>query len=184
MFLGCVEMDTASIGQKRKKKSRLESVFQNEMRRSFLHFYPKCFYYKIPDGIRMGDWSSFIPPKPFDAFCSIDRINLAIEYKVHKVHTAWSLSALTESQLEGLESADKNAFYGFVLLNVRHGLGKVRVDKVYIIHISSVKRLMKNGVKSIKFDDLEKYKQLKKIKLTDDTVGWDVRELISCMVVN
>jgi len=174
----------------KRKKSRLEHVFQGELRDSLFFYFPDIFYYKLPDGISVGGektdengksiWTRFIPEKPFDAMFSYRKIHCAMEYKVHKKHTAWPLSAMRPSQITGLNLADKNGKYGFVFLNVRYGLGNSRTDIVYVIHISEINRLNDEGIKSLSLEKLKFYTSLEKEKVGENKF-WNVNKFIKTL---
>ena len=143
------------------KRSKTEARLQAELRASFKHFFPKDYWYKIPDTPKMkGSNLRFIPRKPFDIVCSVSKIFFAIETKVHKKTTAFPLNEVHEHQEVGLDEAD-----GFVWLNIRRGLGKARVNFIVVIAISEwmalKAKILKSGRKSIPLAFFEKYDKIK-----------------------
>ncbi len=161
--------------------SKLEQVFQTEIKRSIPE---KSHYQKIPDMPRFKK-SRFIPKKPYDCYCINNGITYLIENKVHKIHTAWSISKIQDHQIEGLleaENAGKNNAFSFVFINVRYGLGKKRTCYIIVIHIldflkeiDKCKRLKR---KSIPICEFEKYNMIgcyrMKMKTGESLLFWQL----------
>jgi len=155
-------------------KSKTEQKFLTELKQSKDHLYPLSFMYKPPD-MPMFDKSRFIPEKPFDLFYFNCGIFIALEAKVHKVHTAWPLSKVRKHQTENLKICKNNGMLAYIVVNVRYGLGKNRINFASIIDVDDFIDLNKT-VKSIKVIDLVKFNRMDWIKKNNKLV-WDLEKL-------
>lgn len=62
---------------------------------------------------------------PFDVLCVIDGIPLAIEFKLHRDHTAFSLDQIKDHQVDALRDFHNAFGLGLILIGVSHEEGKV-----------------------------------------------------------
>jgi penicillin-binding protein-related factor A (putative recombinase) len=166
--------------KKKHKKSRLELVFQKEIKRSI----PKeSHYLKIPDMPRFKK-SRFISKKPYDWYCIYNGFTFCIENKVHRVTTAWELRRIKEHQVESLveaEEAGKGNVFSFVFINIRYGLGKNRICYIAVIHIldflKEIERCKRLERVSIPVAELEKYRKIdyyRKVVDKNNLLFWDM----------
>jgi hypothetical protein len=82
-------------------------------RKEWLKHSPKAFYYKIEDTLGLGG------KKPFDVFILDSGQAFAIEFKLHKKHTAFSLANIKPHQIAGLKRAKQNGAIAVVYIAVR-----------------------------------------------------------------
>lgn len=147
---------------------RLETVFQNELRDSFRYLYPNGFWLKIPDGIAVGE-TRFIPEKPFDIIAIVSGLTMALELKAHKKHTAWPVSSLRPSQIEGLRASKLAGAVSYVVILVRYKEQFRKINFAAFIDIDNLP-----DTKSITVADLRKYPHIVRQKVDGKTI-WDLR---------
>ena len=97
--------------------------------------------------------------KPFDLILSLNKKHKAIELKSHTKHTAWSLNKVEPHQVEGLQRAQNNGYGAYIIVNVRFGLGKQRVNFARVFSLREYKKLVrrseKGGRKSITLSEMQ-----------------------------
>lgn len=128
------------------KRRRIERTFQSEIRNSIPI---GAFYWKPADIPRLEQ-----NPRPCDAILFYAGLHAALEYKAHPAHTAWSINSVKPHQIEGLEAAERNGAVGVVLLNVRYGKGKNRINRAIFIRPHKYRALEQIGRKSVSVADL------------------------------
>jgi penicillin-binding protein-related factor A (putative recombinase) len=141
--------------------SKYESKFLTEIINSREIICPGAFFYKIPDPpIFKGSKTRFNVQRPYDLEVAWAGKLLAVEAKVHRVHTAWPISKVAEHQIENLKCNKVNGKDAYVVINVRYGLGKSRVNFAAIIDIDEIIELKKENKKSITVSELREYRTM------------------------
>jgi len=154
-----------------------ESNFASEIKQASYNF--DCFYYKIPD---ISQAQRFIPSKPFDAFVLYKGKYHAMEYKMHKRHTAWSFKEVKDHQIQGLmDVVEKGKGMGWVVVNIRYkGMNRTFAKSVYNFVLQ--KSLYENEYdkKSIPIKELMiTWKEItRKSRNKDGKLCWDLEEFL------
>lgn len=157
------------------KSGRQEKAFLNELNRSARLLLPESFWYKIPDFPVSRSRVRFSPVKPFDAVFVVDGTPVAVETKSHASDLSWPLNRTAPHQIEGLSAFGRAGGAAYVLLNVRYGRGKARVNFVVMIEIKELIAMLKRK-KSLSGDDLAKLPELEMIR-TEEGPIWDLTAL-------
>jgi len=82
-------------------------------RKQWLERRPLSWYYKIEDTLGIGN------KKPFDVIIDDQGKHYAIEFKLHKSHNAFPLSAVKDHQIEYLQLAQANGRIATVYIGIR-----------------------------------------------------------------
>jgi hypothetical protein len=122
--------------------------------KEYLKRRPRAFYYKIPDTLGVGG------KKPFDVIIDDVGTHRAIEFKLHKSHTAFSLAHVQPHQIENLLLAQENGRIATVYIGIRFTMDvetqerlefrirRIKVDLEY--PIDEIVAMIEAGKKSIK----------------------------------
>ena len=98
-----------------------EAIFQNEIRQSFLHLFPDCFFNKLKDdAIFKESKTRFSPKKPFDMFVVYEGIPIAMELKQVKSPVPFAISYISEHQIANLKRFEKAGGISYILINYRY----------------------------------------------------------------
>lgn len=125
--------------------AKTERVFQQELKRSFDHYYYKTntpyFYHKIvDDGTK----------KPADAFGSIDGLPFVLEYKMNKLLTTINIKAQFKDRMHQIENLKVNEKKGlgvsFILIN---WYVKNKIDRSFAVSVTSAEKLLETGTVSM-----------------------------------
>jgi len=95
-----------------------ETVFQKEWRTSFMYWYPKVHFVKVPDMPRVGD-SRFVPRKPYDCYAVVDGRFMAFELKWMKSLTGFAFDNVTTYQIDSLMEVYQNGGGAYIVINYR-----------------------------------------------------------------
>lgn len=162
------------------KRKVVETRFKSELKESVETIYPDGFYCKIPDMPRTSQ-SRFIPEKPFDVILAFNRKVVGIELKAHTKHTAWPFDTVRENQIEGLLRFERNGgdnAFACVLVNVRYGRGKARVNFARVFTIYEYLSLRDNSErKSLPINEMQKGLCLHRQKVRGRTV-WPINQML------
>ena len=157
-----------------------ETLFQSALRDSLCYYYPGAFYLKIPDAVRSAQ-TRFIPCKPFDIVFGHRRTGfVAIETKSHIVTDAWPLDKVEPHQVDGLRGFIHAGGIGFILLQIKLGKGKKKIEYAVGFKPSTFDRMAEEykvniGRKSVPISDLSKWADMRIDKVRD---LWPVMELM------
>lgn len=159
-------------------KAKTEQKLRSELLKSQRIFMPDAFFYKIPDIPIFADSKfRFAPEKPFDLILIWKGKTIVIETKVHKKETAWPMSKVKDCQIEGLLQCNRNGVDAYIMINVRIGLGKNRVNFCALLSIEEFMKYKKKQ-KSIKVEILQAMKTLTWQKFEEGEYYWNVDKLI------
>lgn len=148
-----------------------EKVFQHELRAAAKEF--GFFWHKIQDMPRYKE-GGFIPKKPFDIFAAWHGRAIAIETKMHKKPTAWPLSEMRPSQIDGLGLAHELGVLALVIVNVRYGQGPAKVNYASVIPWPALAADLDVGLGSYAPQFMSKFPRLRR-----QGGLWDMRPLIA-----
>jgi hypothetical protein len=103
-------------------RSNREAVFVGELRKSFHHWFPHGFFYKIPDvGGQGGEGFRFSVNRPFDLIMSVDGLTVAVEAKACPTKT-YNTRLLRDCQKKGLTDYARSGSPAYVLVKSRHSV--------------------------------------------------------------
>jgi penicillin-binding protein-related factor A (putative recombinase) len=162
--------------KKKRKKSTLEQIFQTEI----LHSVPSAAEYnKISD----SGGSQFSVKRPYDWYAIYQDKIFCVENKMHKTNQAWNYNKIADHQIERLLKAYHNGALSYVFLNVRYGLGKKRVCKLFAIHIVPFTKLCnkyKNSDRnSIPLHEFDKFDTFEYERVTNENGDKEIRWMLS-----
>jgi len=115
---------------------------------------PGAFYHKLPDTLGVGG------KRPFDAFIIDGGVTYAIEFKLHKKHTAFSLAKIEPHQIENLQLAQANGAVSTIYIGIRFlldiddqerlGFRVRRISADLEYPVDYIAQLIASGQKSLK----------------------------------
>lgn len=129
-----------------------EQKFLTEIKHS-VEAMPNVWWFKIPDRPVFGDEPGkprlpgskpalrFMIQNPFDALLAVNGRTIAIEAKAHTNHNAWSLAEVKPHQVEALEKFAATGQPAIIIVNVRYGMGKQRVNFAAVMTVAKYKAM-------------------------------------------
>lgn len=158
------------------KPKQLESRLQATLKKDVKHLFPNSFYHKLTDSIRTRE-TRFIPEKPFDIFMVNESKPYAIETKVHKKHTKFSITKTTRNQIKHLLEFQKSCNQcrqAFLLINVKYNIEERKVNYLIYFYPDEISESMK----SIDIKGLDNPDRVILREKIDGKTVWNLQKII------